>query len=98
MNRGMRHVIGSAALAAVYLLQTAPTFAQLPPWAQQEPRRTYGPPPQRPQQAPQQQRPQSQQQQQQRGPAPPQQQARPVQPQSQPPQQQAPPTLETNVA
>ena len=39
MNRGMRHVIGGAALAAGILLQAAPAFAQVPPWAQQRQRR-----------------------------------------------------------
>src|SRR5262249_5996660 len=91
MNRGMRHVIGSAALAAVYLLSAAPVFAQLPPWAQQDrqqERRYYGPPPQRQnQQQPEHAQPQRgpeprHQAQPQRAPEPrpQQQQARPVQP------------------
>jgi len=76
MNRGMRHVIGSAALAAGILLCAAPAFAQLPPWAQDRRR-------------PQPQQPPQQQHQQHRAvrPAPPahqQQQVRQPQPQQQP--------------
>ena len=50
MNRGMRHVISGAALAAGILLQAAPAFAQAPPWAQQDQRRSA------PQHVPQQRR------------------------------------------
>ena len=69
MKTGMRHVMSGVALAAVYLLQATPAFAQLP-WAQQQQQRRYYPP-QRPQAAPPQQhrgpvaQPQPQQQQQQ---------------------------------
>src|SRR6185503_20219510 len=54
MNRGMRHVIGSAALAAGILLCAAPAFAQLPPWAQD---RRRPQPQQPPQQQPQRTKP-----------------------------------------
>ena len=60
MNKGIRLVIGTTALAAGILLQAESVFAQLPPWAQQD-RRNY-----RPQQ--QQRQPQAQQQQQQQRP------------------------------
>ncbi len=36
MVRGMRHVIGGAALVAGILLQATQSFAQMPPWAQQQ--------------------------------------------------------------
>ena len=36
MIRGMRHVISGATLVAGLLLQAAPAFAQVPPWAQQD--------------------------------------------------------------
>ena len=48
MIRGMRLVIGGAALAAGILLQAEPAFAQVPPWAQQQ-RRYVLPQHQRPQ-------------------------------------------------
>jgi tetratricopeptide (TPR) repeat protein len=86
MNTGMRHVIGGAALVAGILLQAAPAFAQAPPWARQDQRRYYAPPPrgmhpaqQRPQMHPQQAQPQ---------------QARPQQPQQQAQPQPKPPRPE----
>src|SRR5436190_14632486 len=39
MIRGMRQVISGATLVAGLLLQAAPAFSQVPPWAQQERRR-----------------------------------------------------------
>ena len=72
MNTGMRHVMGGVALAAVYLLQATPAFAQLPSWLQQQPQQRRYYPPQRPQAAPSQQHrgPATQQQQQQAKPKP----------------------------
>src|SRR5438132_6392547 len=79
MIRGMRQVISGATLVAGLLLQTAPAFAQAPPWAQQDRRRLI-PAPQHavrpaPQNAPQQQI---------RQPQAPQQQAQPQQPKAKP--------------
>lgn len=54
MNKGIRLVIGTTALAAGILLQAESVFAQLPPWAQQD-RRNYRPQ----QQSPQQRQPQA---------------------------------------
>ncbi len=83
MIRGMRQVISAATLIAGLLLQAAPAFAQVPPWAQQERRRmilaqqhAVRPAPQH---APQQQIRQPQSQQQQVQPQPPKAKPEPIQ-------------------